>query len=159
VKPSCVRRLMHLVTTTFDDTADNAVDSRVNTRPRRGRQAGPGGAASTKRFPQFPPGATAAAAKAARAGDVSDNDRSVSLPVLSSRGSTTTTSVNNLSVTPCYEMSGQQSSSPRDCGEQLEHHIKLNFFLNFPYFSIGWRGGATGRALDLRSTGDGFKSY
>ena len=112
---ACIRRS---IVTTSDDIADNAVDSRIITRPRRGRQARPGAVAgSTKRFPQFPPGATAAAAKAARAGDVADHQRSVSLPVLSSsRAAAITTSVSNLvPTTPSCD----PQSSPRDSGELL----------------------------------------
>jgi len=115
------------VVTTSEDITDN--DCRILTRyTRRGRQApGPGVAAavagSTKRFPQFPPpGATAAAAKAARAGDVSDHQRSVSLPVLSSKACTTS-SVNNMAMTPSFELSlqhQQQQSSPGDRGEPLQ---------------------------------------
>ena len=109
---------MRTVTSAADIT-DTAVDSRV-TRPRRGRQPGAGGAGSIKRFPQFPPGATAAAAKAARAGDVEDR-RSVSLPVLSNNASNITSLVNDASVSPRFEVSGQHQPSPRDIREYRNH--------------------------------------
>jgi len=100
---------MHTVTAVAEDITDNVVDSRV-IRPRRGRQLGAArNGGCVKRFPQFPLGATAAAAKAARAGDAP-----VSLPVLSSNASTIAAAVNNVSVTPRFEVSGQQQLSPRD---------------------------------------------
>jgi len=117
---SCVRRLMVSVTTASELITDDAVSSRVITQPRRGRQPGvSGGAASTKRFPQFPPGATAGAAKAARAADENaDHQRSVSLPVLPSSGSAVTTAGNDGLVTPNIDASEQQRVlSRRDRGE------------------------------------------
>ena len=40
--------------------------------------------------------------------------------------------------------------------ETRSYKLIINLHLSY---DVKWRGGATGRALDLRSTGRGFKSY